>query len=52
MVRWGRPVPYVEITETEADGLSGVVGMACGGKLHRVTREISFVAGDGRDGSE
>ena len=51
MVKWGRLPPSVEITETGADGLSGVVGMAWGEKLHRATREISFVAGDGRDGS-
>jgi len=31
VVKRGRPVPSVEITETEADGLSGVVGTACGG---------------------
>ena len=31
VVKRGRPVPSVEITETETDGLSGVVGTACGG---------------------
>ncbi len=51
VVRWGRPMPSVEITDIASrwtfrgrrDGMRG--------KLHRVTREISFVAGDGRDGT-
>ncbi len=51
VVKRGRPVPSVERTETEADGLSGVVGRACGGKLHWETREISSVAGDDCNGS-
>ncbi len=51
VVKRGRPVPSVKLTEKKSrwtlrgrrDGMRG--------KLHRVTREISFVAGDGRDGS-
>ena len=52
VVRWGRPVPSVMVNRGKKsrwahrgrrDGMRG--------KLHRVTREISFVAGDGRDGS-
>ena len=50
VVRWGRPMPSVEITDRHRWALRGRRdGMR--GKLHRVTREISFVAGDGRDGS-
>ncbi len=49
VVKRGRPVPSVKLTEKNRWTLRGRRdGM--GGKLHRVTREISFVAGDGRDG--
>jgi len=50
VVKRGRPLPFVELTERGSRWALRGRRDGMWGKLRWVTREISPVAGDGRDG--